>query len=268
MDEQKTLIRRLAVGGIVVLSLVPVGLAAWNTERVPVARPMQGGIERPTLVFSQYSVNLGEVRPVETIPARFDFWNNGPRPIKITEIEPSCGCLAPKLFDGKTTYQPGEQGRFLVGVNTANEKPGEKEYRIRVRYDDGQPREQTVYFRMTLPAMKVSVTPSEVYFYQLNGQPDSREIHVTDHRGASLEVQGASISSHQASVTVGEMSRTPEGHSTTPIRIDVPGDVSPGREIAVITILTNDPEFRQIQVPVLIHGPQEKVRLTGGEREE
>lgn len=269
MDEHpKTLVRRVMAGGVVLLSLVPAGLAAWNTERVPVARPVQGAIERPALVFSQYSVNLGVVRPVETIPARFEFWNNGSRPIEIVDIEPSCGCLAPRLFDGKTTYQPGEQGRFLVGVNTANEKPGPKEYRIRVRYDDGQPRKQSVYFRMSLPETKVSVIPPEVYFYQLNGKPDSREIQVTDHRDASLEVVGASISSHQAIVTVGKKAKTTAGHWSTPIRIDVPGDVSPGREISVVTILTDDPEFKQIQVPVLIHGPQGNVRLTGGQQED
>lgn len=268
MDEDRSRCGGHASGmGIALLALLPLGLATWNTERVPLARTVSGSTQRPSLAFSQYAVHRGDVPPIGTIPIPFEFCNTGDRPLTLIKLDPSCGCLAPRVEQDKMTYAPGEWGRFYVSVKTANESPGPKEYRVRVEYDDGQPREETVHFHMTIPRQKVTVKPSELYFYQLNGKADSREILVEDHRGGSLEVLGAAVSSGEAIVTVGERLQHQEGYWVTPVRIDIPDRDTPGREIVTITIRTDDQEYPEIRVPMLIHGPSQKIQLTGGEHE-
>lgn len=249
----------LSVIALLGLGLVPAGLAATLTQSVPAAREVTGKPQRDSLVFLQYAVHLGEVQPVGTVPAHFDFFNNSDRPIKITSLDPSCGCLAPQLYDRKELYGPGEHGRFYVSVKTANESPGPKEYTVKVSYNDGQPKERMVAFNLTVPDKKVSVTPSEIYFYQIQGKPDSREIYVEDFRGRDLNVVAVNSQSEFTSVTLGEKVR--DGQITrTPIRIDVPGDVPPGRMSSWLTIETDDPDYQVIKVPVLIWGPEQTVQ--------
>ena len=96
---------------------------------------------RPPLAFQQYAVNLREVAPQPIIEAHFDFTNRGEEPVHITELEASCGCLAPQLHNDQKTYRPGERGRFYVSVHTANEGPGPHSYTVNVKYQDSSPHE-------------------------------------------------------------------------------------------------------------------------------
>ncbi|MBT5019004.1 DUF1573 domain-containing protein [Planctomicrobium sp.] len=255
---------RYSLPAILFLGFVPALLAGLFTQTAPQERPISGTAERSKLVFSQYAVHLGEVRPVGTIPAHFDFVNMGEKPLEILKLEPSCGCLAPRLYEDKKVYAPGEHGRFYVSVKTANETPGPKDYTVKVSYDDGVPQERMVSFRLTVPEKKVSVTPSEVYFYQTQGKADFREIMVEDHRGRNLNILDVVCSTEYAQIQVGE--KIIEGSvSRTPIRIDVPAEVPRGKSTALITIQTDDPDYQKIRVPILIWGPTSNIQQTSVE---
>ncbi|MEW4488671.1 DUF1573 domain-containing protein [Thalassoglobus sp. JC818] len=242
-------------GGLFALALLPFVISAIAMQSAGAPRPIAGKIARETLIFSQYAVDLGPVPPLETIPAHFDFRNLGDTDVRILKLEPSCGCLNPRLFDDKMVYGTGESGRFYVSVKTANEAPGPKDYTVRVSYDDGELKERIVRFRMVIPERKVTVTPAEVYFYQTHGNPDSREILVQDHRGRQLNVLRVESKSNNVSAEIGERRIRGQGVEV-PIRIDVPGDVAPGKETCWLKIETDDPEYQVIQVPILIWGPQ------------
>jgi len=250
------------------LALVPCLMALAKTQRVPQGKAVTGDIDRPPLVFSQYAVSLGEIPATGVVPAHFDYWNRGDQAIEITEITPSCGCLAPRIVDEKRVLQPGERGRFYVSVKTANETPGPKDYTVQVKYKDQQPREEIVRFHLDVPERKVTVTPSEVYFYQLTGQPDSRTILVQDHRGQRLNVTDVQVTSELATVAMGAAKEGEGGVWENEIRVDVPGEVPNGRKIALIKIQTDDIDYPLITVPLLIQGPEKSsVQLTSGEEE-
>jgi len=248
----------------VLAGCAPALLAGLMTQKVPVGRPSVGQIERDKLVFSQYAVHLGEVAPTGTIPAHFDFFNAGETPIEIVKLDPSCGCLAPRLYGDKKIYGPGEHGTFYVSVKTANESPGPKDYTVKVKYHDGEPRERLVSFKLTIPEKKVSVTPAEVYFYQLDGNADSRSIVVEDHRGRNLTITNVTCPTEFATVSLG--TKIVDGQtSRTPIRIDIPADVPSGRQTAILTIETDDPDYSIIKVPILIWGQESKIQQTSAE---
>ena len=264
MDEpRRNWISNPSVWVLPCLLAVPVFLATIFTESVPAARELSSNKEISSLAFSQYSVDLGQVPAVGTVPAHFDFKNSGSGNLEILEFIPSCGCLAPKLYPEKRSYAPGEWGRFYVSVKTANETPGPKDYRVVVKYDDGEPQERTVTFKMVIPHRKVTISPSEIYFYQLTGDPDSKKIELTDHRGLPLNVLDIETTSPLVQAEAGQ--KEIAGNVTTiPIQIDVPGHVPAGKQTALIKIHTDDPEYDVISVPVLIWGPENPIQQTSG----
>lgn len=238
------------------LLLLPVAGAALAQMRPTLPAEPAAGEPIASLAFDQYLVNLRETPLRPTLSGDFRFTNLGETPLTITKLEPSCGCLTPQLAGDKRTYQPGERGLFRVDVATANEEPGPHEYTVKVHYADPQPQQVLVRFKLKLPERKVSVTPPELAFFQYNGQPSSRDIHITDYRGSSLQVLEASSSSDVVSVSVQPAEVDEQGHHRVPVRLSVPGIVAPGRQMTTVTIRTSDPEFSVIRIPVLVDGPE------------
>lgn len=156
-------------------------------------------IERPALTFQQYAVNLHTIELQSIVKARFRFVNNSKHVVTIKNLDPSCGCLNPRLH--KKVYQPGEQGYFDVRVSTPNSKPGKKEYTIDVEYEDTKPRVAELAFKFTLPEDMVLVRPLGILEYVRGNEVFEKEIKVMDFReGQKLTVTGVkciSLSNHQ-----------------------------------------------------------------------
>lgn len=238
------------------LLLLPVAGAALAQVRPAVPTEVAVGESIASLAFDQYMVNLRQTPLRPTLSGDFRFTNVGEAPLTITKLEPSCGCLTPLVAGNKRTYEPGERGLFRVDVATANEEPGPHEYTVKVQYADPAPQQAIVRFKLVLPERKVSVTPPELAFFQYNGQPSSRDIHITDYRGSTLQVLDARSSTELIAASVQPAEIDEEGHHRVPVRLSVPGVVPPGRERATITIRTSDPEFSVIRIPVLVDGPE------------
>lgn len=219
--------------------------------------PMATAPRRAALAFDQYLVDMGEVTPSEEVFAHFGFANAGNEPVNITELVPSCGCLQPQLK--KNVYEPGETGYFVVRVQTANQDAGPKEYRVKVRYADPQSREAEVLFRVVLPDNKVFVKPRALAFYQLSGQPTTQEIEVIDHRPQGLIVQSVRSSTELATAELGDPEVDEQNRLKWRVKVTVMGTVPPGRRDGVVTIVTNDPDYPRLRVPLIIQGPSGKV---------
>jgi hypothetical protein len=237
--------------------LIPCVMATI-AETIP-ARSQVAFAPRPTaeLQFDQYGVSYPQVQPYPVIEAHFDFQNRSPGAVTIEDVEPSCGCLRWHLAGTKKTYAPGESGSLVVRMHTANEKPGPHFYTLDVKTRGLRPHTEQLTFRVTLPERKVSIEPSEVYFYQLNGQADSRTIHVSDFRGdavAPLEVLRVESMSRNVTAEVQPAETDEQGRRRIPIVLSVPGNVQNARETTFVRIVTSDPEFAQMAFPVLIEG--------------
>ncbi len=237
-------------------AMIPLLWSSLCALRPAASSPLPPAEARPPLAFDQYSVNLRRVPLQPVLEGIFRFENRGTRPVTITKLDPSCGCLKPRLTEDKTHYEPGEVGHFVVQVATANEEPGPHEYTIRVLYEDEQPHESAVRFKLTLPVRKVTVEPSELGFFQLNGQPASRTVYVTDYRGNEISLTGARCSSEQVSLKIGEPEFSETGHPRVPVEVSVPGNIPSERAYHTITIETSDPEFSVIRIPLMLQGPR------------
>ena len=241
----------LAGGGLLALALLPFGASLAFHARGPQPQSGPQVVERESLVFQQYLVNLREIEPTREASANFAFTNAGRRPVTITALEPSCGCLQPRLE--KRTYAPGESGMFSTRIQTATEKSGPKEYTITVRYSDPAPRETRLTFKVTLPEQQIVVEPRGLMVYQFGeAAPVEREIVVTDLRGRALLVTGAQASTPWATAHVAGSDEDADGHHRTRILVTVSEDVPAGRHHGHVTIRTTDPEFSQLVVPLSV----------------
>ncbi len=234
------------------LALVPLGTALGFNIAGPRPQPLTVDAQRPGLTFDQYLVNLGRVPPRAEHRAFFAFTNTGTTPVTVTALRPSCGCLNPKL--DKATWQPGERAVFSLKVLATREEPGPKEYTCRVDYDDGQPREALLSLKIVLPEQKLVVSPRALIVYQNTPDPVTRPITLTRHREGRLNILDVTTSSPLVTVSVGRETINDEGHRIAEVLVTV-AEVPPGRHETFVTITTDDPEYPEVLVPVLVMGP-------------
>ena len=264
--DYRLLTHKLLAAGIAIPFLAAIFAHAAGSRPRPVAAPPV----RPALAFDQYVVNLGHVAPSEEVFAHFDFTNRGGAPVEITGLVPSCGCLQPQMK--KKVYRPGESGSFSVHVQTANEKPGLKEYHIAVNYTDPEPRHVDVFFRVELPDNQVTVRPRALAFYQFGDQPTSREIEIIDRRSRPLAIKHVECSGRIAHIAMEGSEVDDSGHWHGHLRITVPGNLPPGRTESIVRIVTDDKDYRVLRVPLVIEGGSPKkfvdphVETTGASR--
>jgi hypothetical protein len=263
--RKRTRFRELAV---LCAALAP-GMAAWfGTQRVPAGTPISGQRALPSLVFRQYAVNLREPPNQGRLAVPFAFWNRGRAPLDITALEASCHCLNPKLLSDRKHYEPGGQGIFEVQLDLARESPGPHGYQVRVRYDDGAPREEVVSLQVFVPQASVTVTPPELYFYQLSGEPLTGRIQIEDRRGKHLKVTGVIATSQYVQAKLEERVQVDAQTSYTAISITTLPPAPAGSETSVLAIQTDDPDYGVIRVPVFLEGPAPRLQLTSGGKSE
>ncbi len=238
------------------------------------ARMLPGvqGEPRPALIFDTYSIRHDEdaFERNRKIEAHFIFENHSSRPVKITGSTPSCGCLTPKIvtLNGRGAYveceefAPGQVGVLAVGIRPAKEAPGTKDLNVVLHYNDGQARTETLNYQVTLPKKKLTVTPNELYFYQLTGEADSRVVDVIDYRDKPAQVTGVTtLASGPARVpladvvaTLGEAVTGIDGERRSPIEIVCAGRVSALKQDGWVIITTDDPDNREIRLPLVVFG--------------
>ncbi len=210
--------------------------------------------ELPGLAFDQYLVDLHEVAPTEEIFGYFVFQNTSPHTLTITKLEPSCGCMSPVLK--KKVYKPGESGEFLLRIKTALQRPGSKEFFVKVHYTDSQPRTRDVFLRAVFPKEQIYVRPMSLTFHQLGTSSVDQEIVVTDLRTTPAEIIGVESSSDFLNVEILKPTKSKTGALQQRLRVTVPGAVPSGRQMATIKIFTDDETFHELKVPVQIFGQE------------
>lgn len=209
----------------------------------------------PALVFDQYLVDFHEVPPMEEVVARFAFRNVGNETVEIKKLIPSCGCLQPDVK--KKTYEPQEAGQFFLRVQTPNQDPGQKEYRVKVQYEDPLPRERDLVFKVVLPQNQVLVRPKVLSIYHGSEASESiEELVITDLRTRPLEILGVSCTSQYVKAEVLPTDYNIAGPQRHRIKIMVQGAIPSGRHHSVVVISTDDPnqQYRELRVPLMLEG--------------
>jgi hypothetical protein len=203
---------------------------------------------RADLVFSQPTIDAGEVYSGPVLARRFAFVNRGPDAVEVTDLRAGCGCLKPRL--DRRTYQPGEAGELLVEINTLTQAPGAHAWPVLVCYRSG-----TTAHELPLRLTARLVTEVTVQPAALTVTTDAalaHEVVLTDLRPRPLAVTGTTGSSPQLQARVVETGNDEAGHRTYKVRIEVAADYPEGRSEAVVAIYTDDAAYRELCVPVTV----------------
>lgn len=203
---------------------------------------------RADLRFAQPAIDAGQVRGGPALVKRFAFRNDGDQPIEITDTRAGCGCLKPRL--PKRQFAPGEEGWMDVEINTLTQPTGPNQWRVQVFYRDGERPRQTVLQVNALLIKEVIVEPAALNI--VTEQGIAHEIIVTDLRPKSLSVTAVSSSSPPLRCRLDGTRSDPAGRPVHAIHLEIGPDYPEGRHEEIVSIYTDDPEYRELRVPVTV----------------
>jgi hypothetical protein len=203
---------------------------------------------RADLVFAKPAVNAGEVRCGTPLKQKFAFTNQGPGAAEVADLRASCGCLKPSLE--KRTYLPGESGELMLEVHTLSQSAGEHTWRLQVAYRAGgemRAAELTVQGQIVT---EITVHPAALTVFTESAA--THEIVLTDLRERPLTVTGVQASSPHLAATVKQTATDGAGHRVVTVALSLSPACPDGRHEETIAIQTDDAEYRELTVPVIV----------------
>ena len=244
-------------GLLLAASLIPFTVSIVYSIAGSVEQTVLNETERPALVFDEYFADFGSypIQPRPVVYARFTFRNRGTEAVHVTNLEPSCGCLAP-ILDARI-IAPDESGEVILRVQTANQEPGPQEYTLKVYYTDPKPRELDLGLKLVLPDEQVVIRPRALLVQQLGTAETTHTATITDYRSRKFNVTNVVVASDLAEAELGRVEDAPDGTRRFRIDVRVAGHVPPGRHRAVVNVQTDDAGHPLVQLPLLIEGPRD-----------
>jgi len=203
---------------------------------------------RADVYFEQPTFDAGEARSGTPLAHEFRFVNEGPEAIEVTAARASCGCLSPRI--SPQVYQPGEHGALSVEVNTLNQPEGFQNWRVQFCYRAGTTSHETALRLTACLIREVTVQPAALVVFA--DQPIAHEVAVTDLRPRPLSIAAVRTTSPELKSDLKERSVDRSGHQVRKISVRVSADYPEGHHDETLSIYTDDPNYRELRVPVTI----------------
>jgi hypothetical protein len=201
-------------------------------------------------------VEKGEVRSGISLSHRFSFVNRGSDMVEVTDVRPSCGCLAPKLAHRR--LQPGDSGELLLEINTLTQPAGANNWRVTIRYTSGGVEQELPLYVSARLVTEISVEPPSLAIYTASSI--RHEITVIDRRTEPLIVRTVQTSSPYIRTHLGELRRNEAGHWARSIQVEVTADCPYGHHVETLLICTSDPTYPELTVPfTVVKRPSQQV---------
>jgi hypothetical protein len=203
---------------------------------------------RADLHCSDATVALGEVKAGQPLRHRFTIVNAGRDVVEISAVQPSCGCLRPRLEEKR--LRPGDAAVLVLEVNTLTAPAGPNAWRVQIFYTcDGQARDLTLNLRATVVS-EISVQPAALIL-QTESAVGS-DVVVTDGRSKPLTVTGVRTTDPLLRAAVQEVRSDDSGRKIQVVRVNVPPEFPEGRHEEMLQIFSSDPEYAELRVPVTV----------------
>jgi Protein of unknown function (DUF1573) len=138
---------------------------------------------RAGLVFEKDVVTEAAAPSSETHSSQFAFKNAGSKPVTISEIQTTCGCLG--ASSDKLVYQPGESGVVSATIKLGTFE-GEVVKSIYVLSDDPESPKRMLQMKITIPKL-MEITP-EVTTWAVGETPTPKKMTIKVLRDEPIDV--------------------------------------------------------------------------------
>src|SRR5438309_785382 len=115
---------------------------------------------RASLVWENQEVEVHPTISDKTAVAHFKYKNTGDQPVKITQVQPSCGCTTAAL--AKDVVAPGESGEIVATLNIGG-RFGPQTKTIHVATDDPKSQGTVLTLKANIPRL-LEYTPSILWW--------------------------------------------------------------------------------------------------------
>jgi hypothetical protein len=205
---------------------------------------LPGRAARADLLCNEPVVTLGEVKAGRPLSYRFTFTNTGSEAVQITAVQPSCGCLNPRV--GERRLRPWDTGILFLEVNTLTAPPGPNSWRVQILYSTaGQPHDLTLSLRANVLA-EITVQPAALVLQTESAV--GHEITICDARPKPITVTSVHTSSSLLSAVLRETKKDEAGRCVFVVRLDVLA----GFYDETLQVFTSDPDYPELRVPVIV----------------
>jgi hypothetical protein len=191
----------------------------------------------------------GQVRGGPAIAHSFEFSNRGPADLEIIHVQPSCGCLAPRI--SATKFKPGESGKLDLTIGTISQPEGDNLWSVRLYYRvAGESKDQIAEWQAKAKLVRdVGLEPAAL---SMRGKPGlTAVLTLTDLREKPLQLVGAYPSSNHVVAELGEWQRAEKGW-TCKISVRISDTCPAGKHDDALQIISRDADYREIRVPVTV----------------
>jgi hypothetical protein len=140
---------------------------------------------RAALVWENSEVDLHPSMSDKTAVAHFKYKNSGDKPIKILQVQPSCGCTT--AAPPKDPVAPGASGEIVATFNIGD-RFGEQTKTIHVRTDEPKSEGTVLTLKATIPKL-LEYTPAFLYWHRGEERaPKTIEVKIGDFPVTKLDV--------------------------------------------------------------------------------
>lgn len=190
------------------------------------------------------AIDLGVIRGGQRISHRFELTNTSDAAVEILDVQRGCGCLAPRI--DQRVIPAGGKTNLAVELRTLGQSDGPHTWRLQVQYRVG---EETKLLPLTLRGVvKNDITVQPAILGLHVAKTIQQEIILTDSRATPLRVIDAEA--RGAGVQLTKIERA--GKTTTLLVTADAAQLAPGRHEGRLTITTDDPDYGQLQVPIVV----------------
>ncbi len=201
-------------------------------------------LKGPHIHFQETEQYFGVVNEGEVLKHTFKFTNIGTDTIKVY-VRSNCGCTAALLSD--KNILPGGTGEIKLEYNTKGRK-GNTKQGADVKTNDPDKPWITLSIYATVRS-SIKVVPENLWLGEIaKGDVVSRELLVIDPGDSTLVIDRVEV---QEGITAEILPvRDESGILSVPVSLTIRREEKPGKFEKQITIYTNDPNRKEITVPI------------------
>lgn len=223
---------------------------------------------QPSLVVDEPKFNFGKVNGGTTLSHTFLIRNSGDSELKITKVNPSCGCTLAELSE--STLQPGSEATLTVDLKLDTSWNG----RVRkvIALESNDPKTPTLTLVLEGESSSaLLVKPSGVFFGLLSG--GSRAEKMIELTAAQEAIDFKVLEAASESPYLEVKTEIVEEGKSYRVHISTTGKLDEGDLRAQVLIKTDQPSYETITIPVtatvtgaLAISPREIVLIKRGDQ--